>query len=131
MRRLVVAVMLSGCGGGFECTEDIRGTYRISWEEEPGGTCGPLADQVVFISGEIPAECEVFADDRDMVACTYESDVECADAGNDLVTRQAGTVTQTEADGAAYEGTVTSSVRRLSTGETVCVSTYAVVYAKE
>lgn len=129
---LFVFLPLLACGGGgFPCTYNIEGTYRITWDEEAGGTCGAIADQVVFVSPEVPATCEVLNQIDDEATCSRESQVRCEDVGNDLENTAAGTITQTAADGQSYAGTITMSFRRLSTGVSTCTSTYAVTYTKQ
>lgn len=124
---------LAGCG--FECAlEERQGTYLMSLEESPGGTCGPVSDMVVVLNDEASSfgvGCVIESQSISEDQCQLHSQITCVDSGNRLVTEVSGTTLQEAAGADQLSGVMTFHFRDLDTGVSLCTSTYNVVYLRQ
>ena len=81
----MVLMVLACAGQGVEevtstalCTRfDSAGSYRVTYQERSGGTCGPLTPAVLDFS-QIPVECtQAQADSWSQDDCTLERRLNC------------------------------------------------------
>ena len=132
------AVALVGCGsggnnGGGETTTQANpcatpgATYLLHAEERRGGTCGPLADEIVNIGSDgtlpgPPATCDAITQD----GCTARN-TNCTQTANGVTCSTTSSVTFSE-DGKSASGLITLRCRDSAGG---CTSTYAVTAKRQ
>ena len=137
---VLVVMGLVGCGsggsdggGGGATTNQAnpcatRGaTYLLHAEEQRGGTCGPLADEILNIGSDgtlpgPPVRCDAITQD----GCTAR-DTNCTQTTNGVTCSTTTSVTFT-ADGKSASGLITLRCRDSDGG---CTSTYAVTAKRQ
>lgn len=132
MKRLALVVILGGCGGDECRVEDVDGTY-LATTTEVSGTCGDAGSFVLqYNSGEevVDSGCIVDYERLSDNQCTAERSVTCTSAADNRITKGSATVTS-EPGGDRAEGIATMTVLNMTTGATVCVSTYEIVYERQ
>jgi hypothetical protein len=92
MRTFVIAAvaLLTACEGGKTggfCAAPVAGTYRQHFDEQSGGTCGPLPDAVVIVDPSTPdTGCTVTTASTDPDGCGVSFAETCSD-GNMITTK--------------------------------------------
>jgi len=136
---VAVGLLLAACSGddgdkAEPCSLSHRkGTYVQHLEERANGTCGPLSDQVVQLSGgelSLPTVCAY--DVQDMVSddkCKLTRQYTCPLDGQPGVANY--TVITTERDGGAtLSGPMTITIRDAN-GDPSCKSTYDMTLTRQ
>lgn len=131
---LAAVCFFAACGGDTNCDfGKFSGTYTVHFDEQPNGSCGALPDENIIVEqGTSPESsgCTTTYENKDAAACTSDVDATCDLSGDDL--REHEVIhTDDAADGSEASGTVTLTASRISTGETVCVSTYKIKYTRQ
>lgn len=140
MKNLILFLaVLVGCSGEDEpepCDIAHRdGTYVQSFDERPGGTCGPLSDQVVAIDADamssstgVPLDCALDApDELSADQCSVTRAYSC---NFDGTTVSFVGISKERDGGARLEGTVTGTVFSPD-GSLSCRSTYDVLWVRQ
>ena len=134
LRILVVIVVASVAGCGFECAKtNWTGSYLVHLDEA-SGNCGPFPDQVVRVtngSTEPSPGCDrdpdIWSDDE----CKMEESSTCTDqASNSRVVVVAAT-NQEDADGEKLTGSATFKIYTLDTEVLTCLSTYNTTFTRQ
>jgi hypothetical protein len=133
MLVLPLALACSGSDEAEPCDVAHRnGTYLQSFRERPGGTCGPLSDQVTVLSGLEGPGGSCVLDAPDQVSsdqCKLTRQLSCVTDGVDG--SQSAVAVSTEKDsGDRIEGTFTIRVFD-GGGALVCASTYDTVAVRQ
>jgi hypothetical protein len=106
------------------------GSYMAHFVEQPGGTCGPMADQQFGIDPNLPdvaASCTgEAAYTRDH--CDESFDLTCPTASGHGTLQSVGT-TSWSASGSSGDATM-RYVYRTDAGDVSCQSTYAITYVR-
>lgn len=138
MEKIGVAILLvlSACSSStdgdapaFTCAlGELRGTWRLSYEEQGGGTCGPIADETVVLTGNTsaaPAACTqdalLISDDK----CRMDLDFTCP-AGTNGSQKWAGATRQVAEDRLVGDMTAQATV-----GNQSCRSTYTITWTRQ
>lgn len=116
-----------GDAAPFACAlGELRGTWRLSYVEQSGGTCGPIADETVVLTGTTgtPSACKqdalLISDDK----CRMDLDFTCPAANGSQ--RWTGATRQVAAD--RLIGDMTA---QLSAGGAACRSTYQITWQRQ
>ena len=137
---LAVVLISTGCSGGDDKPEPCSlahrdGTYLQSFTEHPGGTCGPLQDQIVKLDASagtamtgVPINCALdSADEVSSDQCKLTRAYTCMNSTG------SGSVVaiSTEQDGGAtITGTSTTTLFDLN-GMVRCRSTYDIRFVRQ
>lgn len=135
-RAIIMASLacIASAGCGADCDpEDIDGTYTATSTELSGGTCGSLGTFVIqydhgsqTTASGCTIDYERLSDDQ----CTAERAVTCTNTADDIEAKGVGAVTQ-KPGGESITGTISLTQKRISTGATMCQSTYSLTYARQ
>jgi len=127
-----VVFLTSSCGS-FECSQDDwYGTYMVSYEEHDGGTCGPIGETLLVIDDTVSyGNCVSVYNQTSEDQCTSKSVFDCEDSGNNITFTGSSIITQVAPNGDTITGVFTMSLRTLSTGKSICSSTYDIIYIRQ
>lgn len=141
MRQVLALAMAfsTACGSDADGTDpvecapegaDRRGTYLLSYDERPDGTCGAIADVLVsdIQSATLEESCEVQAER--WTDCRFETSFRCVDPDAGDILNATAFTDQVTSDGSIIEGIVTWDIR-YPDGSPACVSTYDVRYVRQ
>lgn len=129
-----VVVVLSACSSStdgdapaFKCAlGELRGTWRLTYVEKSGGTCGPVAEETVVLTGttSTPAACQqdavLISDDK----CRMDLDFTCPVQNGSQ--QWAGATRQVAED--KLIGDMTAQV---TVGAQSCRSTYEITWTRQ
>lgn len=125
---------------------DRTGTYLLTWTEHVGGTCGPIAAQLVSFNAQTSGgaggdagtgktSCTLHSDVWSEGDCKVERTVTCvtrvsdqSQPGGVVTADEVGVTRQETANASLIDGTISVSVDNPSGG---CRSTYAVTYVRQ
>jgi len=133
---LALVLVLVACGSEEAQTEtdppfacalgELTGTWRVTYQEEAGGSCGPLAAETVNMGAPSGGGCEYTANDLSPDLCRLDYDFTCPLSDGQGSQRWIG-VTRHVAEG-ELRGTATLQGQHPEAG--TCRSTYAVTYRR-
>lgn len=123
---------MSACGGSDCSKSDVDGSYLVE-TTEIGGNCGEIGSLLVrFDSGEGAQDngCSFDRHEWSDDECKEESSITCVDTGSNRRASAIRVLTQSN-DGKDINGTLTMTIRNLTTGELICNGTYSAVYTRQ
>jgi hypothetical protein len=133
MRRLILLLVVAGCGGsgGEGATPDAcgprTGLYRAVYATR-SGDCGALGENVASLDGAaLPAGC-VTKYPVDLTSCRVMFDVTCPVEGKASTTSRIAGVTMWQPGGTVGSSLMSAEIR--SSGALQCQGTYDVTYTK-
>jgi hypothetical protein len=143
---LLTAVFLAGAGCGdedspTECSVyDIDGAYLVKYEEQNGGTCGAMQDEIeIYDSGGYDASqsgmsvnpCRQISVDISEDECHRTIETECRLTEVGARFRTISAIEQMTGNGSEMEGYLTVRVFSLYTDALLCSSTYEVTATRQ